>query len=301
MLSVEGVSKNLLGKRIVSQVDLQQREGEKLAIVGETGSGKSTLMKIIAGLVQPDTGTVQFENKQVLGPDDQLIPGHPSIAYLSQHFELRNNYYVHEILEYANQLTASEATEIFHICQIDHLLQRKTNDGLSGGEKQRIATARLLIHKPKLLLLDEPFSNLDLGHKQMMKSIIQKMSDTLKISIMMVSHDPQDILPWADRILIMKEGAIIQDAIPYDIYHKPMNAYVAGLTGKYNIMPDGSILRPEQMQLTTPDKGGIQGKVLLSGFFGDHYELQIISGYNTYLVYTSMPIPIGSLVCFKEK
>lgn len=301
MLSVEGVSKDISGKRIVAKVDLVQHEGEKLAIAGETGSGKSTLMKIIAGLVQPDAGQVMFEQKRVLGPNDQLIPGHPFISYLSQHFELRNNYYVHEILEYANQLTASEASRIFQICQIEHLLDRKTNDGLSGGEKQRIATARLLIHKPKLLLLDEPFSNLDLGHKQIMKSIIHQMSDSLKISIMMVSHDPDDILPWADRILIMKEGTIIQGATPLEIYQKPLNTYIAGLTGKYNLMPDGRILRPEQLELITPDKGGLQGKVLLTAFYGDHFELQISYGKDSYLVNTTKHIPIGSLVHFKEK
>ncbi|HEY6505584.1 MAG TPA: ATP-binding cassette domain-containing protein, partial [Chitinophagaceae bacterium] len=148
----------------VKNVSFSQRSFEKIAIAGETGSGKTTLLKMIAGLIQPTAGEILFENKKVIGPNDQLIPGHPAIAYLSQHFELLNNYWVHEILEMANKLNENEATGIFRVCQVEHLLNRRTNQ-LSGGEKQRIALARLLITSPRLLLLDEPFSNLDIIHK----------------------------------------------------------------------------------------------------------------------------------------
>ena len=165
----------------------------KLAIAGETGSGKSTVLKIIAGLEQPDSGEVFFEGIRVEGPYEKLLPGHPGVAYLSQHFELRNNYYVEEILSYANKMSEEEASKIHEVCDIQHLLKRRTNQ-LSGGEKQRIALARLLVGAPKLLLLDEPFSNLDPSHRRQVKTVLKNIGEQLEITIIMVSHDPQDVL-----------------------------------------------------------------------------------------------------------
>ena len=172
-LEVKEIAKQKDEKWILKNTSFDIKQFNKVAIAGETGSGKSTLLKIIAGLIQPDNGTVYFKNERVLGPEEHLIPGHKGVAYLSQHFELRNNYRVEEILEIANKMPLPEAEAIFEVCRITHLLKRKT-DQLSGGEKQRIATARLLITKPQLLLLDEPYSNLDAIHKNILKSVINR-------------------------------------------------------------------------------------------------------------------------------
>ena len=116
-----------------------------------------------------------------------------------------------ELLEYANKLPATEAASLYKLCRIDHLLKRK-NDQLSGGEKQRIALARLLVGSPKLLLLDEPFSNLDLIHKNILKSVIEDIGERMKLTCMLTSHDPMDTLSWADEIIVRKDGQIIQQA-----------------------------------------------------------------------------------------
>ncbi len=235
LLNVQGVSKREGKNWVLKEISFSQQRSRKIAIAGESGSGKTTLLKIIGGLIQPDMGQVLFEEERVRGPFERLIPGQPGIAYLSQHFELRNSYRVEEVLEYANLLPEGEADVIYKVCRIDHLLKRKT-DQLSGGEKQRIALARLLITSPRLLLLDEPFSNLDLIHKGILKSVISDIGEKLQITCLLVSHDPLDTLSWADEIFIMKAGQIIQKGEPARVYREPVNEYAAGLFGSYNLL-----------------------------------------------------------------
>lgn len=302
LLKLSAISKQERGETILKDISFQQEALKKIAIVGETGSGKSTLLKIIAGFIQPDTGEVFFEDKKVKGPLDVLIPGHPGIAYLSQHFELRNNYWVEEVLLYTNKQTEEEATKLFQICRIDHLLKRRTNQ-LSGGEKQRIALAKLLLTSPKLLLLDEPFSNLDMIHSNIIRSVIHDISTELHISCILVSHDPLDILSWADEILIMKDGKIIQSGSPLDIYYRPLNEYAAGLLGPYNILtatevkqvlPDIDlnrqqkklILRPEQIIITGNQQNALKAVVQNIHFYGQYSELEVITGNHTLRVKT---------------
>ena len=271
------------------------QEGERVAIAGETGSGKSTLLKLIAGLVQPTGGNVYFEGMRVLGPDEQLLPGHPRIAYLSQHYELRNNYKVHELLSMTNQLDYRSAQQIFEVCRIAHLMMRRS-DELSGGEKQRIALAKQLTSYPKLLLLDEPFSNLDRVHKALIRSVIDDICDKLKVTCILVSHDATDLLSWADRILIMQDGQLVQQGTPKQLYHHPVNEYVAALMGEYNLintkthevfvqmLGEGvrgkrALIRPEQLAISvskpfTPHwVEGVVQKVL---FFGAYYAIEVL-------------------------
>jgi ABC-type sugar transport system ATPase subunit len=275
MLSVEGIGKKKADSYILRNISFRQEMGQHIAIAGETGSGKSSLLKIIAGLVQPDEGRVMYEGKRVLGPDEQLIAGHQGIAFLSQHFELRNNYWVYEVLEYANKLSNEEAKEIFHICQIDHLLKRRTTE-LSGGEKQRIATARLLVNSPSLLLLDEPYSNLDMIHRQTMKKLLNDVSEKLGISSILVSHEPADILSWADHLMLLKDGEIIQQGTPEYLYLHPVNEYAAGLLGKYYLMPGKNmIIRPENIHVSDT---GIEAIIKKRIFFGSYYEYVVMAG-----------------------
>lgn len=227
----------------LDNLGFSQRKGQRLAIVGETGSGKSNLLKTIAGLATPSAGAVYFEGTRVLGPLERLIPGQPGITYLSQHFELWNNYHVQEILSYTNDLSPREALELYQLCHIDHLLERRT-DQLSGGERQRIALARILVHPPRLLLLDEPFSNLDMIHKRILKKVIANSASRFDITCTLVSHDPRDILPWADEILVLRDGRLIRQGAPRDVYSRPENEYTAALLGDY-ILDKGEFLRPE--------------------------------------------------------
>ncbi|MFN3665689.1 MAG: ATP-binding cassette domain-containing protein, partial [Sediminibacterium sp.] len=196
LLVVEGISKTQSGNLILHPVSFRLVAGKKLAIVGETGSGKSTLLKMIGGHIAPDSGKILFNGERVWSPPVTLLPGHNGIAYLSQDFELRNNYKVHELLSYKNLLTPESAAQLYQVCKVSHLMNRK-NDELSGGERQRVALAKLLVGVPQLLLLDEPFSNLDLPQKKNINAVIHAISEQLKITCIMVSHDPVDTLSWA--------------------------------------------------------------------------------------------------------
>lgn len=275
----------------VADISFTQLKGQKLAVAGATGSGKSTLLKVIAGLLQPDGGEVLLEGERVRGPQETLVPGHPGIAYLSQHFELWNNYRVAEILSYANDLADEEASALYAMCRIDGLLGRKS-DQLSGGERQRIALARLLVKPPRLLLLDEPYSNLDRIHKEILRTVIRDITQRMGISCILVSHDPQDILSWADEILVLKGGRLIQKGTPERIYRQPVDEYTAGLFGKYNLVDptlaarlgrlagtaEGRrvlFIRPEKLTLSAMGNAAAQGRVAGVTFFGSYYEIEV--------------------------
>lgn len=299
MLTVRSVSKKIKNHWVVNNISLQLQPLEKLAIAGETGSGKTSLLKMIAGLLQPDEGDVLLNGEKVPGPDEKLIPGHPAIAYLSQHFELLNNYWVYEVLEMINQLPEEKANLIYSLCDIKDLLQRRT-DQLSGGEKQRIALARQLSKAPKLLLLDEPFSNLDAHHKQQLKAVIENVTAELQMSCILVSHDAQDVLPWADRLLIMYQGQIVQQGTPQQVYEQPANAYCGGLLGAGNSFGSDSSLagylgiptkeattvfiRPQWFLINTPTTDGVKTIVLRNYYYGNFSLTEVLAAGETLLI-----------------
>ena len=279
----------------LNDVSFSQARLQKIAIAGETGSGKSSLLKAIAGLNQPDEGEVLFNGEHVLGAGERLVPGHPAIGYLSQHFELPKSLRIEQVLQYANKVPDTVAHTLYDVCEITHVLSRKT-DHLSGGERQRVALAKLLIGSPQLLLLDEPFTNLDMVHKTILKSVIDDIGHRLNITCMLVSHDPDDTLPWADEIIVMKDGRIVQKDTPQNIYRLPANAYAAGLFGTFNLLtPSQSshmsggvggpvIARPEDFCLSRTDNTGWGGEVREVRFLGSYREIVVALAENTLTV-----------------
>lgn len=285
-LRVQQLSTEREGIPVLEAISFSLDRGRKLAIAGETGSGKTTLLKAIGGLVQPLSGIVYFKGEPVPGPKDKLIPGHPRMAYLSQQYELRNHYRVEEELAYTNQIGTDKARRIFEICRVDHLLKRYTHQ-LSGGERQRIATARVLVAQPELLLLDEPFSNLDPLHKRTMQDVVQAIGAELGISAILVDHEPKDTLSWADEILVLRNGKMVQMDDPQTIYYMPMDAYVAGLFGEFNIVKGALceelmgksthiLLRPEQLELCPSHIPGPKARFLRRKFYGSITLAEVI-------------------------
>jgi iron(III) transport system ATP-binding protein len=298
LLEVTAVSKLEGENFVVKNVSFSQEATQRIAIAGATGSGKSSLLKMIAGLSAPTSGSIYFNGERVKGPEERLLPGHPSIAYLSQYFELRNHYRVKDYLSMASKISEAEADNIYRLCRIETFLFRWTHQ-LSGGEKQRIALARLLITSPKLLLLDEPFSNLDPFHKTILKAVIEDLSNQLNITCILVSHDPVDTLSWADEILVMKNGELVQKGKPQTVYFNPVDDYTAALFGKYNridvqmatafsverkLNGSGILVRPEKLHLVSPNEG-VRGKVQQVRFMGGHYEVEVVVVNQTIIVH----------------
>jgi len=300
LLEVAELSRREGTDYVVDAVSFSQSAGERLALAGATGSGKTTLLKMLAGLVQPSSGHILFRGKRVIGPEEQLIPGHPLIAYLSQHFELRNHYRVVEVIQRFSRVGPEQVALICTLCRIDHLLDRWTHE-LSGGERQRIALAQQLVTAPALLLLDEPYSNLDPLHKATLKEVINDLTRRLNITAILVSHDPPDVFSWAQHILVMSEGKVVQTGTPQQLYFQPANVYVAALFGRYNVFtpalatafnsfpetqmrPIGSIIRPSQLVLV-PEGLGVSALVNSNTFMGSFYELELTVPGQTLVVH----------------
>jgi len=313
LLTVSGVSKNEGENYLLKNINFTQEPGQKIAIAGESGSGKSTLLKVIAGLVQPDSGEVSLFGTKVKGPLEKLLPGHPQIAYLSQNFELRNNYRVEELLQMACKLSNHDAITVYSICKIDHLLKRWSNE-LSGGERQRVAFAKALVSAPKLLLLDEPFSNLDAIHRSILKAVITDIEEQLNITCILVSHDPVDILSWSSEIIVLKQGKIMQKGIPEEIYGNPLNEYVAALFGKYFIVSADLIevfpslaennlrfLRPNDFELTYQKNIGVEAEVNHVIFMGSYFEITVNVFGNKLTTFSNKPFVKGDLVFISYK
>ncbi|MDP2413118.1 ABC transporter ATP-binding protein [Daejeonella sp.] len=225
----------------VSEIDFSIRKGDFVAIVGESGSGKSTLLKIIYGLLAPDSGEVFFKGQHLEGPHEKLIPGHDSMKMLSQDFNLNIYARVYENIEsmLSNEDLKGKkqkAADMMKLLGIEHLANKKIVE-LSGGEQQRVALARAIITEPEVLLLDEPFSQLDALLKTQFRTDLKHLCDQLGITIIMVSHDPVDGLTLANKMIILKDGKLIESGSPEDIYADPAHIYTAKLLGNAFVLP----------------------------------------------------------------
>jgi ABC-type sugar transport system ATPase subunit len=300
ILRVSDITKNVNSKFTLKNIRVELQPLQRMSLAGETGSGKSTLLKIIAGLVQPDSGEVWLDNERIKGPAETLVPGHTRVAYLSQFFDLPKSLRVEQVLTYANTLSRAQAQKLFTLCRIGHLLQRRT-DELSGGEAQRVALARQLLTQPTLLLLDEPYSNLDIIHKNELKEVIDNVMNKYGMTGIMVSHDPVDALSWADTLLILRNGKIVQQGTPAQIYTRPKNEYCANLFGKHTLLTKQQakslglvstetvvFLRPENFKLTRKSVNSKRATILAVKYMGSHYEVEVALFNTTATIRTSL-------------
>jgi len=288
LLEVLNVSFEERGVSVIQPLSFGQRMGQKLALVGESGAGKSTLLQLIMGMVQLSGGEIRVAGSRVRGPEEALVPGPLGAAYLSQKSDLPKFLRVEQVLGYASKRPTTEAHSLYKLCRIDHLLARRT-DQLSGGEQQRVALARLLLGQPRLLLLDEPFSNLDRVHKRQLQAILEEVGARLGITCLLVSHEATDVLGWADELLVLQRGRLVQRGTPEVLYKEPVDEYTAALLGDYNLVRDSDrhalvpglvgpgalLIRPEQVRLGPAAVGGLLGTVRAVRFLGSYCELEV--------------------------
>ncbi|WP_394748172.1 ABC transporter ATP-binding protein [Spongiimicrobium salis] len=228
-------------KIILEEINFQVKQGEHVSLLGESGCGKSTLLKIVYGLLQLKVGTVFWKDTQVLGPLYNLVPGEPYMKYLSQDFDLMPFTTVAEnISQYLSVFEPEElkerTNELLEMIEMKEYAKRKVKK-LSGGQQQRVALARVLAQEPEVLLLDEPFSHIDNFQKN---SLRRKLFDYLKkqkITCLTATHDHNDVLPFADRVIVLKGKQIIANEATLTLYKNPKSLYIASLFGDANKIP----------------------------------------------------------------
>lgn len=236
MLRIENVSYAYNERPVLEDIHLRIQRREHVAIIGESGCGKSTLLKIIYGLMDLEQGAVFWEDKPVLGPAFNLVPGASFMKYLSQDFDLMPFTTVAEnISQYLSVFYPKElqerTQELLEMIELTEFANKKVNT-LSGGQQQRVALARVLAQKPEILLLDEPFGHIDNFLKNSLRRNIFKYLKENGITCIVATHDYNDVLPFTDRVFVLRNKTIIAKGRPMELYKNPKDLYIASLFGE---------------------------------------------------------------------
>jgi len=301
LLVVNDLSRNYSDKPDsggLKSISFAVNKNEITAIIGKSGSGKSTLLRLIYGLLEPDAGEVRFEGWRVIGPSDQLIPGHPAMRMVSQHFDDLNiyaNVYDNVASQLSNEdfdLKEKQTLLTLKRLRIDHLKSQRIAD-LSGGEKQRVSIARALITQPKLLLMDEPFNQIDAAFRDELQRDLKEIVEETDLSVILVSHDPSEVLGMANQLVILKDGALVALGEPVVLYNNPPSKYVARMLAKSNILNteeakhlnivlegDCLAVHPEWIRVRGSKRGRFEVKMAL---FRGFYEELIVRNQHLYL------------------
>lgn len=235
MLAINSLSKSFdKGKNYaLENVSFNLKQGQVCAIVGESGSGKTTLVRLIAGLERPDDGSIAMGGKVIASLDKFVQPEKRKIGLVFQEYALFPHLTILENVLYGISKVKNKrnrAQEMLHLVGLSEMGQRYPHQ-LSGGQQQRVALARALAPEPSLLILDEPFSNLDTMLRTQLRNEVFEIIKKTEVSVLFVTHDTQDALSVADEILILQNGKVIQKDVASNLYVKPNTLYVASLFG----------------------------------------------------------------------
>ena len=265
------------GEAVLDNISLEISKGEFITLLGSSGCGKTTTLRIIAGLEQPDAGSVWLDGREVTG----LEPNQRDVNTVFQNYALFPHMNVAENIGYGLKLKKVPKSEIrkkvsqmLELVQLEGYEKRKPSE-LSGGQKQRVAIARALVNNPKVLLLDEPLGALDLQLRRAMQIELKHLQKKLGITFIYITHDQEEAINMSDRIAVMRDGRIEQIGTPDEIYNHPKTSYVATFVGNANILHgvaesiqgenaivkignDKVIVKLETSQQNTEDTGGKQ-------------------------------------------
>jgi ABC-type Fe3+/spermidine/putrescine transport system ATPase subunit len=290
-LQAIAVSKIYPGKQMagVKNTDISIQPGKITAIIGESGSGKSTLLRLLYGLLSPDEGRVEFKGERIWGPEEKLIPGHDAMKMVTQHTDDLNLFAkvwdnVAAMLPATDIKAKQQKTEqVLQQLNMAHMADKRVAD-LSGGEKQRVAIARAIITRPQVLLLDEPFNQVDTSFREGLQHDIREIVKEIGLTVIMVSHDPAEVLSMADELVVIKNGQIVEQGHPKVLYQHPQNLYTAQLLSNCNVLTAAEakscgieatkehvVIYPEwiKIKLITKTKNWVVKQVLFKGFYED--------------------------------
>jgi len=288
-IDIKNVSKQFGTFAALRDVSFEVRPGELVALLGPSGCGKTTLLRIVAGLETADHGTVLFDGQDA--SDRQA--GERRVGFVFQHYALFRHMTVFENVAFglrvrpralrpSNDEIATKVTNLLKLVQLDYLGDRYPGQ-LSGGQRQRVALARALAVEPKVLLLDEPFGALDAKVRQELRRWLRRLHEEIHLTSVFVTHDQEEALELADRIVIMNEGKVEQDASPQEVFDHPASPFVMNFLGSVNIfhgrvengkavlgplavdypdhaaagsLPAAGYARPHELGVTRSDEGG---------------------------------------------
>lgn len=312
---------------VLKDISFELEEGKFYTLLGASGSGKSTILNIIAGLIDATDGDVILDNKRING----LPANKRNVHTIFQSYALFPNMNVFDNVAFALKIKgvdkkeiAKRVSESLKLVRLDGFEKRSITK-LSGGQKQRVAIARAIIDRPKVLLLDESLSALDMKLRKDMQYELRELQQSLGITFIFVTHDQEEALAMSDWVFIMNEGEIVQSGTPTDIYDEPINHFVADFIGESNILngrmiedylvefngqkfeavdggmrknePIEVVIRPEDIWFTLPDEGKFNVKVDTQLFRGVHYEIVAYDEFNNeWLIHSTHKAIVGETV-----
>ena len=284
-------------QKLFQNFNLRVEEGKIIALAGESGCGKSTLLNLVYGLLNWEQGEILFDNKPILGPVKNLVPGEDDMKLVAQNYDLMPYSTVSDnVGKFISNINLEEKKErVNKLLEVVGLLEYSQTlpKYLSGGQQQRVAIARALSVMPKLLLLDEPFSNLDFSRKIELRERLFNYVREKNISLIISTHEIQEVMPWLDQIIVLQNGRLIQNDNAEETYNHPYNEYVAGLFGEVNVFSDEekesfdipkNFWYPHEIHLQDEGK---EAEVLESRFAGSHYWNKISLNGKELVMYTA--------------
>lgn len=283
-------------KPLFQNLNLRFEANKIIALAGESGCGKSTLLSLIYGLLDWESGEIIFDGIRLLGPKGNLVPGEAEMKFVAQNLDLlpyatvaeNVGKFISNINLAKKRETVLELLEVVGLQEYADVLPKY----LSGGQQQRVALARALSVLPKLLILDEPFSNLDFPRKIELRERLFRYVKEHQISLVISTHELQDIMPWLDQIVILQDGRLIQNDSPEETYRNPYNSYVAKLFGEVNIFTESEAEDFQLSKFCYYPKGikisekGLEAEVMESRFAGNYYWNKVRAKGKELVMYT---------------
>jgi multiple sugar transport system ATP-binding protein len=293
-ISLVDVSKRFAATEAVQHLSLSIADGEFVVLLGPTGAGKTTTLRLIAGLERPDHGSVVIRGRDVT----REVPAERDVAFVFQQYSLYPHLTVYDNLAFPLRSPARRMDEAFirrrvqQVAELLHIEQKLANraTALSGGEMQRVAIGRALVREPAVYLMDEPLSSLDAKLRAELRLELKRIQRELGTTILYVTHDQIEAMTMADRIGVMSEGALIQLGTPREIYERPKSAYVAGRLGTpaINLIPAELLasqsapveartvgLRTEHIRIFSADRPGPRARVHWVEHLGDQNHVHL--------------------------